>query len=515
MIHAAGAAVLDDFRLPELDELLDDDSYAAEQPRPDLESFLSTPSLEALRSEIAYSGSPLSTPFEASAPQDLGPSRRSDDFGLQDVYPWLEMPSSASEQSAVNENMAEWPGAQQGTQIQKDSSQQDRLKSGNILAAGDAAERRIQDQELEIQRLRAKIEQLQTNQQRLQRVQAELAVSQSARASVSEPQDLLNIAQAQGPLDSLSCTRHDMRMAQLVQGLTGPGSLADKTSEILELNALRGVRCRDADVLKAQHLQGCMVQPAWMEFGLSPSGVLQTLQAFQLGREETPLQMTITGKQGPTQVKCLTSIPLHQWPSIVGGLICQACNARTFSRQPNDFLARKAIQIVGECCVTAYGLMLFSEPHAEVFNAMHGTALIPGVTAAPANIEFAAAQLNLSSHQIRLCKKIWADYCSEMGQAQAARLRILDELQSNGIEDGISRLMTQAGRQTFCQTVKMLDAAAELAANTALINEIALNSHQRFNLQVCTPEKICGLFCNAAPYFISLSDMLEHFASKP
>ncbi|KAK9855477.1 hypothetical protein WJX84_005588 [Apatococcus fuscideae] len=339
MIHAAGAAVLDDFRLPELDELLDDDSYAAEQPRPDLESFLSTPSLEALRSEIAYSGSPLSTPFEASAPQDLGPSRRSDDFGLQDVYPWLEMPSSASEQSAVNENMAEWPGAQQGTQIQKDSSQQDRLKSGNILAAGDAAERRIQDQELEIQRLRAKIEQLQTNQQRLQRVQAELAVSQSARASVSEPQDLLNIAQAQGPLDSLSCTRHDMRMAQLVQGLTGPGSLADKTSEILELNALRGVRCRDADVLKAQHLQGCM-----------------------------------------------------------------ACNARTFSRQPNDFLARKAIQIVGECCVTAYGLMLFSEPHAEVFNAMHGTALIPGVTAAPANIEFAAAQLNLSSHQIPYVK---------------------------------------------------------------------------------------------------------------
>ncbi|KAK9855478.1 hypothetical protein WJX84_005588 [Apatococcus fuscideae] len=353
MIHAAGAAVLDDFRLPELDELLDDDSYAAEQPRPDLESFLSTPSLEALRSEIAYSGSPLSTPFEASAPQDLGPSRRSDDFGLQDVYPWLEMPSSASEQSAVNENMAEWPGAQQGTQIQKDSSQQDRLKSGNILAAGDAAERRIQDQELEIQRLRAKIEQLQTNQQRLQRVQAELAVSQSARASVSEPQDLLNIAQAQGPLDSLSCTRHDMRMAQLVQGLTGPGSLADKTSEILELNALRGVRCRDADVLKAQHLQGCML------------GIKR---------------------------------PLTRWTDHSGDQFLSPLDI-CYIPQP-----KLPCLLQGECCVTAYGLMLFSEPHAEVFNAMHGTALIPGVTAAPANIEFAAAQLNLSSHQIPYVK---------------------------------------------------------------------------------------------------------------
>ena len=46
-----------------------------------------------------------------------------------------------------------------------------------------------------------------------------------------------------------------MRMAQLAQGLTGPGSRADKAASILELNALRGVRCRDADLMKAQHLQ--------------------------------------------------------------------------------------------------------------------------------------------------------------------------------------------------------------------------------------------------------------------
>ena len=63
------------------------------------------------------------------------------------------------------------------------------------------------------------------------------------------------MSQALGPFSSLSCIRQGTRFAQLVQGLTGPGSLADKTANILELNALRGVRCRDADLLKAQHLQ--------------------------------------------------------------------------------------------------------------------------------------------------------------------------------------------------------------------------------------------------------------------
>ena len=68
-------------------------------------------------------------------------------------------------------------------------------------------------------------------------------------------QGLLGTAKAPGPLSSLSCTREGMLMAQLVQGLTGPGSPADKVTSILELNALRGVRCQDADFLKAQHLQ--------------------------------------------------------------------------------------------------------------------------------------------------------------------------------------------------------------------------------------------------------------------
>lgn len=124
------------------------------------------------------------------------------------------------------------------------------------------------------------------------------------------------------------------------------------------------------------------------------------------------------------------------------------------------------------------------------------------------------ARLNLNGHQVCLCKKIWAEHCSEIGAAQAARMRILGQLQSNGIEDAVSNLMNTAGTQTFCQTVKVLDAAAELAANTALQTEIVLNSHRRFNLQVCTPEMICVMFCNAAPYFISMSDMLEHFACK-
>ena len=63
------------------------------------------------------------------------------------------------------------------------------------------------------------------------------------------------MSQALGPFISPSCTRQGMRFAQLVQGLAGPGTLADKTTNILELNTLRGVRCRDADLLKARHLQ--------------------------------------------------------------------------------------------------------------------------------------------------------------------------------------------------------------------------------------------------------------------
>lgn len=94
-------------------------------------------------------------------------------------------------------------------------------------------------------------------------------------------------------------------------------------------------------------LQGFMVQPGWMDYAMSRSGVLQTLHAFRLGMEDTPLQMTITGKPGPTPLRFLTSIPLQQWPAMVGNYIGQACNARTFSRRPNDFLSQKATQIIG------------------------------------------------------------------------------------------------------------------------------------------------------------------------
>ena len=94
-------------------------------------------------------------------------------------------------------------------------------------------------------------------------------------------------------------------------------------------------------------LQGFMVQPGWMDYAMSRSGVLQTLHAFRLGMEDTPLQMTITGNSGPTPLRFLTSIPLQQWPAMVGNYIGQACNARTFSRRPNDFLAQKATQIIG------------------------------------------------------------------------------------------------------------------------------------------------------------------------
>ena len=51
------------------------------------------------------------------------------------------------------------------------------------------------------------------------------------------------------------------------------------------------------------------------------------------------------------------------------------------------------LRCVGELCVTAYGMMLFSEPHADIFNAMHGAILVPGVNTAPASIEAAAVGL--------------------------------------------------------------------------------------------------------------------------
>ena len=96
-------------------------------------------------------------------------------------------------------------------------------------------------------------------------------------------------------------------------------------------------------------MQGLMVLPCWMDYSMSPAGlgVLHVLQAFRKGLEDTQLQMTISGEQGPTSLRALTSIPIQQWPSIAGRLLGQAVNARTFSRRPDDALARKALQIVG------------------------------------------------------------------------------------------------------------------------------------------------------------------------
>lgn len=49
------------------------------------------------------------------------------------------------------------------------------------------------------------------------------------------------------------------------------------------------------------------------------------------------------------------------------------------------------VWLAGELCVFAYGIMTFSEPHAEVFAAMHGSTFPGGVGAsAPLSIESAA-----------------------------------------------------------------------------------------------------------------------------
>ena len=124
------------------------------------------------------------------------------------------------------------------------------------------------------------------------------------------------------------------------------------------------------------------------------------------------------------------------------------------------------------------------------------------------------AQLNLTKRQIGLCKEIWQQYSIEMGHAQAERVEILAKLQSSNIEGPISRGVLSTGATGFSQTVKLLDVAAELAANSALQTEIALHSHRRFNLQVCSPQMMCQMFCNNFPHFRCMSETLQYFATK-
>lgn len=101
---------LTDFRLPELEELLEvDNIFADENPDKLLDSFLAGASFEAPSSDLGGSKSPINSPSWAPAhvSQDLDlSSLDSSNFGLRDVYPWPEVPSSTSEQSAVHEDIA-------------------------------------------------------------------------------------------------------------------------------------------------------------------------------------------------------------------------------------------------------------------------------------------------------------------------------------------------------------------------------------------------------------------------
>ncbi|KAK9822731.1 hypothetical protein WJX74_001177 [Apatococcus lobatus] len=395
---------------------------------------------------------------------------------------------------------------------------------GQAQAELDKAEGCIREQELEIQELQAKIRGLQSGQQELeiQQLRANLAVLQSTQPADNSHQDQALQggvrAQRTNPLNSLSRTDQDLRMARLVNGLAQPNSSPGNTlATILELNTLRGVTYTAVESLRAHHLEGLVIQPGWMEYSLSPDGggVLKTLQAFRRGLEDTPLAMSITGRQGTTPLRMLTQIPLQQWPAIVGRMIRQACDARTFSHQPHDVFARKAVQISSEMCILAYGIMTFSEAHSEVFASMQGSVLGQGPADIPPRIELAAARLNLSKYQIRLCKEIWRECCMEMAQAQAERRQIFETLQSSSIEEFIrdGALHQQSG-SSYSQCLKLLEAAAELAANSALQTEIVMHSRRRFNLQVCTPEMITSLSCDSAPYFVCRSMVLEHFAIK-
>ena len=106
----ADATDLTDFRLAELQDLLEvDDTFADEAPDQILECILSGACFEAPSSDAAQSKLPNNSPSGVTnhllQNLDLS-SLGSGDSGLRDVYAWLELPSSASEQSAVHDDIA-------------------------------------------------------------------------------------------------------------------------------------------------------------------------------------------------------------------------------------------------------------------------------------------------------------------------------------------------------------------------------------------------------------------------
>ena len=123
MISASNAAGLDDFRLPELDELLGLDVFGVNEGiHEPLEVILPTALKKASSRGATYTGSPLVSSFEArtSFSQDSGPG--SAELGLEEVYSFLDLPSSASEQSGVFENIAGTAQGSVGTWFSKAAS---------------------------------------------------------------------------------------------------------------------------------------------------------------------------------------------------------------------------------------------------------------------------------------------------------------------------------------------------------------------------------------------------------
>ena len=107
MINASNGAGLDDFRLPELDELLGPDVFGVgEGVDEHLDFILLTASKETSQSGATYIGSPSVLPVEARANLAQIPGPDSADSGLEDIYSFLDLPSSASGQSGVFDYIA-------------------------------------------------------------------------------------------------------------------------------------------------------------------------------------------------------------------------------------------------------------------------------------------------------------------------------------------------------------------------------------------------------------------------
>ena len=89
--------------------------------------------------------------------------------------------------------------------------------------------------------------------------------------------------------------------------------------------------------------------------------------------------------------------------------------------------------------------------------------------------------LKLTRQQQKLARGIWQEWHEGLARAKQDRQRILSEMQASGAAASMQRGMRP---DMFSETSVFLEQAAALAENCVIQQEITLNCHHRFLLQV-------------------------------